>query len=73
MLEVIPEGILIYDPENNSIAMSNTELQRLVMKYSDTAHNQMTSSNLSTKQNQESSFSDYEEEFGITKPDISYM
>lgn len=34
MLEVVPEAIVIYDPKSNEVVMANTELFRLVKKYS---------------------------------------
>lgn len=33
IIEVVPEGILIYDPHTKDVIMANTELQRLVNKY----------------------------------------
>ena len=33
MLEVVPEGILIYDPTTKNTLMANTELLRLVSLY----------------------------------------
>ncbi|TNV84459.1 hypothetical protein FGO68_gene5675 [Halteria grandinella] len=33
IIEVVPEGILIYDPHTKDVLMANTELQRLVNKY----------------------------------------
>ena len=33
MLEVVPEGIMIYEPGSNKVFMTNTELKRLVTEY----------------------------------------
>lgn len=33
ILEVVPEGILIYDPQTKDVLMANTEFQRLVNRY----------------------------------------
>jgi uncharacterized membrane protein len=35
MLEVVPEGILIYEPNTNQVVMTNSELKRLVSLYGD--------------------------------------
>ena len=34
ILEVVPEAILIYNPIRKQIVMMNTELQRIIKKYS---------------------------------------
>ena len=32
-LQIVPEGIMIYDPENQEVILTNAELQRLVKEY----------------------------------------
>jgi len=34
ILEIVPEAILIYDPNTKDVVMMNAELQRLVKRYS---------------------------------------